>query len=100
MSAAAQANDKPAGAVEAPPRKPGAVVLDVFDEKDEAPGSASGGVFDPPPDRDRLRGLRDFLSITAVQQTLVLFLGSLAYDAGSVAYVWGPLLGCCCSVAC
>ena len=33
------------------------------------------------------RKLRAFTHITAVQQTFVLFLGSLAYDAGSVACV-------------
>jgi len=33
-----------------------------------------------------------FTRITAVQQALVLFVGSVAYDAGSVAYV-GPVSG-------
>jgi hypothetical protein len=36
---------------------------------------------------DKHARLQSFLSITAVQQTLVLTLGSLAYDAGSIAYV-------------
>jgi hypothetical protein len=36
---------------------------------------------------DKHGRLQSFLSITAVQQTLVLTLGSLAYDAGSIAYV-------------
>ena len=85
MSAAVE--NKPAGAVEAPPYTPGAVVLDVFGEEDEPPGgwdAPPGGVFELPPAHERLHG---FLGITAVQQTLVLFLGSLAYDAGSIAYV-------------
>ena len=91
-----EAKDKTAGAVEAPPYTPGAVVLDVFGEEDKPPGgwdAPTGGVYELPPAHERLRG---FLDITAVQQTLVLFLGSLAYDAGSIAYV--PLLappGCC-----
>ncbi len=36
-------------------------------------------------------GIRSFLRVTAVQQTALLFVGSLAYDAGSLACVPGWL---------
>ena len=96
--------DEPKGAVpEEAPCPPGAVVLDVFGE-DGSPGKWEGRhgsvVFEPPAGER----WREFLRITAVQQTLVLFLGSLAYDAGSIACVpplaCGLFVGRCDSMCC
>jgi hypothetical protein len=60
------------------------------EERDEeaAPEDPAAGVeerFAPEGGRGAETKLRAFWRITAVQQTAVLFIGSLAYDAGSVA---------------